>query len=303
VQVFEYNGNQYVQRYGFSDPGIVGGILVSDFFGDGTYKLIYATATGGSCPSASACLDRIVILNADTGEINYTVTPGGYVLVQPIATNLDSDSRLELVTIEKNAPGSTLNPSGKIRKFDIDPPITVSSTYPQTGTIDLSLTTPTAADVNNDGSYEIIYGKGGGQVIILSKNLALQRTYSLGGTIAAAPAVGDWDNDGYAEIAVKRKTTTLDVELSELIDTDLFPDLRNISTEVEDSVSFSLFFIDAFNKKPSIAPLRNLTGKEGNFFSVYASVFDPNNNPLEIIYGFPFNSSGEFLPNSSQTQV
>ncbi len=305
VRVFSWTGSNYALDYSFGEPGVINGVLISDIYGeDKDYKLVYATADDYRCPSGYSCQDKIFVRNTNTYQINQSITTTDYVFVQPIAVNLDSDKQLELITVEKDSNFITSEPDGKIKRYDFTPGsnYAVTNQYPSNDVFGLSFTTPVAANINGVGNYEIIYGKSGGQVIIFSSTLSTSGypTYSLGGVIASAPAVGDWDNDGYAEIAVKRQTSSLDSDPPELVDPLMYPMNETLPTRDSTTTGF-LTYITNVNFQPFLEPLNDQTGYVNKLYIINTTTLDPNNDTLTIDYSYPFNSSGQFLPNASQT--
>ena len=304
VRVFAWTGSSYALDHAFGEAGVVSGVLISDIYANNNdYQLVYATSSADVCPSGYSCQSMIYVVNATSYAQLQAAPTSNYVLVQPIAVNLDSDKQLELITIEKNETLATQNAHGALKRYDFTPGGSYTKTYayPSSDRMSLSSTDPVSANIDDVGNYEIIYGKGGGDVIILSSTLSTTGypQYSLGGTIAAAPAIGDWDNDGYAEIAVKRRSSSAESEPPEPYDPLMFP--QNYTSPYEETVETAyIMYIDNLNFQPLLNPLQNQTGYADQLYTINPATIDPNNDALIIDYGYPFNSSGQFLPNASQ---
>ncbi len=67
------------------------------------------------------------------------------------------------------------------------------------------------------------------------------------------------------------------------------------------SVSWNVSVLNLNRAPVFLEPLPNRTINESQLFSLNVSFYDPDNDSVSVLYSFPLNSSGQWLPNSSQS--
>lgn len=274
VQVYDYDGSSLSLKWNNSDGKIEGAVVIYDIDRDNEYELIYTT-TDYSCASGKTCKDKLYILDALTGK-NDTGSGSPISLerdsrMTPAVGDVDDDGDAEIVI----TVAELSNPTGNIYCYEYNGQN--CSGWPSEE-IDLPQVSPDIADIDGDGDYEVIIPEYDSEnMYILNGGGTDNWNFPLGGKIGSAPAIGDLDGDGLAEIAVKRAGSPITI----------------------------MTFASGFNKQPSLQSVDNITLIAGNAISLNRSGevkgFDPDGNPLNYSYGYPFNESGDWQSTINDT--
>lgn len=278
VFVYRYNStiNNLTLMWNNSDGLIDGEVIVDDIDRDNNYELIYSTSNQG-CSAAKMCFNRTYIRDAKTGA-NRGPSPIPYNLVTrvaPTVANLDTDANKEIVTIGTNQRFSTTN-VGKLVAYDAGNG-SKEWEYDDGGNLKVAFASPTIADITGDGQPDVIFAENNGsQVYILNKDGTLNFKYHFSAFIDNALAIGDLDNDGKAEIAIKRAGSP--VAFASLSGSNNPPEL----SEIDGMVAIAGTIVDI-----------NQSGQ------VLAR--DPDDNSVVYIYPTPFDSAGLWQTNVNDT--
>jgi hypothetical protein len=137
---------------------------------------------------------------------------------------------------------------------------------------------PDIFDADKDGKYDILFPEWKSSKVYLIKGNGGIFTFKVGGEIGSAPAIGDLDKDGMAEVAVKRAGSPV-----------------NLLTAISDFNEGPFFF----------ETIANITGIAGAVLDINKSgdvvVTDPNGNQLSLTYSSPFNATGIWLTTVNDT--
>ena len=176
------------------------------------------------------------------------------------------------ITMEQTLPDGF----GSVRAFDA---VTGAQqwVYNASNTLHPGAISPNAADIDNDGNYNIILGENKGSTVYILKNdgTLLFDPYKIVGLIDNGLAIADLDNDGMAEIAFKRAASPETV----------FVSVSNI------------------NSPPEITKTSNVTAIAGNLINIsqLISTSDAEGNGVSLLYSSPFNSSGQWQTTINDT--
>ncbi len=272
IRVYDVSGSGSLSlKWNTSARKTEGSVAIYDVDNDNAYELIYTTSTASCTPGG--CANNLIIRDAATGTIEHTVGLSIQSRVGVAIANLDSDSNPEIV-INGRIPSTTLN---QIQAYDA---VTESLewSYPSSGGTGLLFAAPNIADIDGDGRYDILLAKNTTELLILNSSGSVKTTYSLGGAIGSSPVVGDIDDDGVAEIAVKRAGSPISI-LTMTSDMNVAPLLNLIDNVTTARVG-------------EIVNL-NLTGG--------ISANDLNGNSLNFSVNLPFNSSFQWIPMINDT--
>lgn len=265
VYVFDYNGFALTEKCSTTDGKLFNSVVVYDTDKDNKYELIYTTTTNG-CSAPKTCYNKLYVLDAETcnDESGWPKTIGYYSRTTPAIANLDSDANLEIVI---SARDSTEGYDSRILCYDANTG-NEDCNYNNGGYLDAYEISPDIFDVDGDGDYNIIIPDKNYELHILDDSGIQLYTVTLDGVIGSAPAVGDLDNDGVAEIAVKRAGSPINV----------------------------LTTMSNFNDKPELAEISNITIIAGEFRNINETgeiiATDEDNDALTYYFSSPFNESG-----------
>ena len=268
VYVLDYDGSTITKKCNTHDGKLSNSVVVYDVDRDNKYELIYTTSTFG-CVAPKTCLDNLYILDAETctNETGWPKALTYFSRTTPAIANLDADSNLEIVISARDTT-SISNKKGRILCYDASSG-NQDCSYNDNGNLEIYEISPDVFDVDGDGYYNIIIPSSDKYLHVLKNDGSqLYAPIALDGVIGSAPAIGDLDNDGKAEIAVKRAGSPI-----------------NILTTMTD-----------FNKQPDLIAVDNLTAIAGDLLNINESgklsSIDQNGNRLTYFYSSPFNESG-----------
>lgn len=256
-----------------SDGMIEGSAVVYDVDKDNEYELIYTTSNPGFCDAAKTCQNKLYIRDALTGdnEANSPISLNVVSRVTPAIADLDGDGTNEIVI------GSRLSTSTNLSNILAYNPTTgnVVWVFNDSNTLVMKYISPDIADIDNDGDFNVIVADYITNVFFLEDDGTNLFNYSLGGSIGSAPAIGDLDNDGVAELAVKHAGSPINI----------------------------ISMLGGTNIKPVLANISNITVSEGDLVNINGSgeitATDANNDTLIFYYGYPLNDSGLWKTNCS----
>ena len=281
VYVFDYDNGVLTKKWSNTDGKITGAIAIADVDKDNNYELIYTTHTD-TCHSSKTCFNKLYIRDALTGsdEGGSPIALAAVSRVTPAIGDIDNDGNVEIViNLEQG--------SGRIMCYEISGSA-CSGSWPYVAfSINLNTPSPDIADLDGDGSYDILFttsnsnkiGSLSNKLGILNGNGNLKYEFDVGGEIGSAPAIADIDNDGVAEIAVKRAGSPI-----------------NILTAVTD-----------INEKPQFNITSNITttGIAGSTLDLYANdkitAVDLDGDNLTIFYSPPYNTTGQWQTTVNDT--
>ena len=249
--------------------------VIYDVDKDNDYELVYVTAST-LCAAGKTCENKLHVVDSLTcNEVSanfpksFTEIPRG----APTIANLDSDANMEIViTMEQTLPDGF----GSVRAFDA---VTGAQqwVYNASNTLHPGAISPNAADIDNDGNYNIILGENKGSTVYILKNdgTLLFDPYKIVGLIDNGIAIADLDNDGVAEIAFKRAASPETVFVS----------------------------VSNTNTPPEITKISNVTAIAGNLINIsqLISASDAEGNGISLFYSSPFNSSGQWQTTINDT--
>jgi subtilase family protein/FG-GAP repeat protein len=195
--------------------------VLVDVDGDGDMEVILYGVTGsgiflldhrpGAAPAVLAKYSLLPGTESELQGISFIASPGS-----PIVTDTDGDGELELyapllplriLTLRTN-PGVPLDVPPTLGGWAVRPapaqttPIPMIPNYPRRMEDLTLLSAPLAADVDGDGSQEILLGSGGYLLHAFKKVGGEADGFPkfTGGWIFSSPAVGDLDGDGEKEL-------------------------------------------------------------------------------------------------------
>ncbi|HFE53423.1 MAG TPA: hypothetical protein ENK07_08265, partial [Bacteroidetes bacterium] len=173
---------QYHPRAGYVDasPG------VADLDGDGVLDLVFCTTAGE-------------VLAVDANGHQKWATSTGHTLSTPPAVVRFSDDRIRVAALTNT--GQVVCLDGKTGRH------LWSYTLPRG--IVWGTTAIAAADLDGDGSIELVAGDKSGRLVCLDERGRPVWTLQLGGGVRTAPAIGDLDADGQPEILVGTSRSVL----------------------------------------------------------------------------------------------
>ena len=202
IKVLDYNPStgKLTQRCSNSHGLIEGSAIIYDVDKDTEYELIYVTSSW-TCATGKTCLNRLYVLDAKTCAIELEKTLSQFPRPTPTVANLDSDTQSEIVVSSVSSVTTLL---GNITAIDSVTGNTQWS-YNDGGSLHPGFVSPNAADIDNDGNYNIILGENAGSTVYILKNDGTEHLqYKVIGFMDNGLAIADLDNDGMAEIAFKR---------------------------------------------------------------------------------------------------
>ena len=266
IYVLDYNPaiNNLSLKWSNSDSRIEGAPAIADVDRDNEYELIYTTSSYSWGCTQVTCYNKTYIRDALTGNLEKSISLNGYARVTPTIANLDSDSNLEIViTVHKNYGGYP----AKIECYDAVTGNACSGwPYTDNNNLEMDYISPNIVDINNDNVNDILILTEANEAVFLENDGTELFSFNIVGNVNSAPAIGDIDNDGRAEIAVRRSGSEV---ISDFTSTNRMPILNNISNI--SAVEGDLIFL-------------NSTGE--------ITATDYNNNSLTFYYSSPFNESG-----------
>lgn len=328
VQIFEFNPStgQVELKANNSDGRLVGPVVIYDIDKDGDYELIYST-TDYNCASGKTCTRSIYVKDKDLNT-EYWQPLTYYPRLNPSIANMSGDSKFEILQLVTTG-GSVFDNSGYVKCFDSS--LNDCSGWSSTGPYDINFVGPTTFDVDGKGKNEVLMVGDNGILYSLANNGNEYWEKNMGGTIVSDPAIGDWDGDGKAEIAIKHyesgqqslMATAMNFAPNSLTDKEASslglkplkrfdPEYYSVSQNgivsyayvPMDSVNI-MSILDGLNKQPILSQIESQQYfiADDNI-TIDAEATDLNNDTLTYYFSSPFNQSetlGYWQTNSSNT--
>jgi hypothetical protein len=188
--LFCYNASSGDQLWETGNGYLQGTPAVGDLSGNGKLGIVIGDSEG-----------NVTCFNSSGSQV-WTYSPGGgTVSSSPTLADINGDGKLEVLVHMENSSGydtlvclnSTPNASGYVKplwSFDMG----------ETGNTTES--SPTVADLYNDGHMEIVVGSADGNIYCINSAGKLMWSFLTGGSIHSSPTIVDVDNDGKLEIIV-----------------------------------------------------------------------------------------------------
>jgi len=293
ILVYEYDpsAGQVEQLWNNSHAEVKGAAVISDVDNDNEYEIVYTTSNQ-NCNVAS-CSNKLYILDAKTGNEECSKTldanPLDHLNAAPSVANLDSDDKLEIAIVTSQSG------VGKIYTYEHNSGGTCSSehSFPSSN-IDTTRSFSDIADIDGDGNNDVVFSVNNGTLYILNGDLTEKwpQPYYLGGQIAGAPAIGDIDGDGVAEILAKRLTTS-----SSSVNR-VFSNLKDFEENYDPSIFQSLSTVDVVmslfggnNTQPELDYVDDVYVIEEDFVNITPTATDADGDSLIYSLSSPLNSS------------
>ncbi len=283
VYVFDIVNNKFQLKWNTSDGKIEGTVAIVDMDNNGDYEAVYTTANVPSlCDQTKTCFNRLYIRDAKTGanEGGSPITLNVVSRTTPAIGDIDNDFLPEILIMSRDrdyATKSSVPALGEVDCYEFNGNNCTGWPYPL---INAPFISPDIFDIDNDDKYDVIFPEfKSKRMFVVKGNGNLNFAFKFVGEIGSAPAIGDFDNDGAAEIAVKRAGSPVNV----------------LST------------VTGFNERPTISSIviSNLTAIAGQLISINQSgeltATDPDGDPLTLYYSSPFNSSGQWQSTVNDT--
>ncbi len=273
IKAYDFDGSSLSLKWSNDDGKIEGAPVLFDVDRDNEYEIIYSTSTK-TCPAAKTCMNFTYILDAETGNQERSISIDAISRVAPAVANIIDDSDIELVLQVQDTASST---TGQILCYVANDGNVCAGSWPYTGGGSLETFTqaPIIADIDNDGEYNIIFGAKDNKTYFLKQDGTLLFSYEFDGQLGSSPAIGDIDNDGMGEIAVRHEGSNILSELSGLNHQPLLNNISNISITLQ-----QLIYV-------------NESGE------IWAT--DEDNDTLTFYYGAPFNETGYWQTTANNT--
>lgn len=314
IQIFEYDliSEDIELRYENSDGLITGPVVISDIDKDGEYELIYITRDDSSCASGKTCQTKLYVRKADLSAEEETNLGSYYPHSNPAVANILGDSKLEILEVESY--DEYFSTSGIIKCYDYQ--LNPCSGW-TASTQDIDYSSPVLFDIGDEDEYsEALIVTVNGVLKLLDNDGSTKWSQDLGDFIGSRPAIGDWDGDGLAEIAIKyySGSTQSMWSMAKSIEPGSITDAEAITMNLQplkilnsgfspgepeyltygyipmDATGF-LTILDGLNKKPSLEYIEPQYFIAGNYITINASATDYNNDPLSYSYSSPFNNT------------
>ncbi|MEK6934378.1 MAG: DNRLRE domain-containing protein, partial [Nanoarchaeota archaeon] len=287
--------------------------LVADVDADNNYELVYATSNYDSVDCASvSCTNKLYVVDGLTGTEECSVTLSEYPISSPAVGNLDSDKELEIAIVTRATEASSSS-YGHIRTYEHD--CTAKNFFPGTNDHDTQRSSADIADIDNDGSNDVIFSLKNGTIYVMDNSLSFKWVYYLGGEIIGTPALGDLDGDGVLEIVAKHVTETGASSMSLNESFTRVWDLRTFRQDKDKISSFSLQstadatldVVGGNNTQPKLEFIDDVYVIEGDYvdeINLSATFSDDDNDDLTIEYSSPLNETiGTWQTNSSDAGI
>ncbi|NQV09021.1 VCBS repeat-containing protein, partial [Candidatus Woesearchaeota archaeon] len=280
VNVYEFSNGNLNLEWNNSHGRIEGSAVISDIDKDNEYEIVYTTRTY-QCNINKTCYNRTYILNSSGGHDVGSASPIEHDIiprVTPAVADIDNDGKSEIVITARNDENTEL---GKILCINPENGNDCSGSWPYSdnGKLKTFFVSPGIADINGDGDYNVIIAEKNGTKLHIINNDGTQLfdPIDVDGFIGSAPAIADLDNDGKAEIAVKRDGSPITI----------------LST------------LSATNEPPKLSTISNITAIVGDLININSTgevtATDSNNDFLTFYFSSPFNSSGEWQTTVNDT--
>jgi hypothetical protein len=212
----EFNTGWLLKSINF-DQVLYSSPAISDLDGDGVKEVII----GSGCYFSPSVLGHwIKILDSRTLNVIRTLNASGCVTSSPAIADLDGNGKLDIVAV---VDGTFNNPKtpGVVQTWQYDnpnpkwtraPSSALNGANQQDFGLYISIS-PVVADIDGNGSMEVLIGTVTGEVPVFRGSDGAQLTCAnCGGAptktlytwfpVASTPAIGDLDNDGDLEVAI-----------------------------------------------------------------------------------------------------
>ena len=266
LEAYDYSPSNLQFRWSNTIARASGAAVVEDVDNDGRYEIVINSQMYG-CGPAHICYYRTYFYDAATGVREWRVTHSFEPVATPSIFNVDNDDYLEMVFSTYNVPYTSY---GNMRAFDLQSQTTLW-TFNNGGNLRPSDISPSIADIDNNGEFNIIFPSNFNQKIYaLNQDGNSLFDYTFPGITGSAVALGDVDNDDMLEISLKRQGSLI---VSIMSGTNTVPQL----------------FIGNYSPRINENQLANAI----TLFGITTNDFD--NNSVSVHVDWPFNSSNQWI--------
>jgi len=318
IKVYEYNDENIVEKsWGNNDDAhVTGSVVISDLDKDNNYEAIYTTSNitnfynGLPCYTGKTCENRLYVRNADTGVEIKNVALNFYPWEHPAVGDIISSSSNKEIVFSSTEEIGVEDVPGKIQCYNYDASMTTCQSWPfSDSAYDAWYINPIIMDINDNGDNDVLAVGEDGVIWVIKSDGQLLWTKSFGGEIVSTPAVGDWDNDGKAEIAVKNiagSTQAMQYSKQKLLekrfpgyDSGIDFEDNEIQMMLSTQTTGTLYMLDGTNKEPVLDHLEDTIAVEGDLLTISPTATDDNNDTITYYFSSPINASGLWKTNDS----
>lgn len=283
-------------------PCSYGSPVIDDLDLDNDYEVIVNVI-----PSTLGCggngLNATYILDGKTGDQLWSKTYDKIPFATPSVAHLDNDGVKEFVVALNDGEEGAIH--GEIRCFDW-----VNNkedcNYDDNGNLGPISGSTSIADIDTDGSKEILFTTEDGKFYALKSDGSFDWSEQLSNGILGSPAIGDFDGDRVAEMAVVHSPSVASSFSIKEVENKTFKLYRGTFLEEVPTnyprpnmsmLSFggaSINVFGGFNKQPVLfVPVEEVIVIEGELVNITASAIDHNNDSVDIYYGYPLDENGQ----------
>jgi len=273
----EYDNGNLNYIWATTDGRIRGNPVVEDVDRDNAWEIIYTTADY-ECEGGKTCANKLYIKDKDKSDEKNAILMDEYPMATPAVANVDEDSSYEIIMVASNEEDP--KGFGKILVYDVDD-WELQCNYSNNGAFEPRQISPSIADINGDGINEIIIPERNTKKVHIIDGTDCTEVSGFPidyeGIIGSSIAIADLDNDGKAELAVKRSGSP-----------------------------YAIITITSMNNDPPyLNYLDNLTAIAGDLIDLNSTgalgAVDPDGDALSFNFGAPFNSSGLWQSTENDT--
>lgn len=316
TKIVAFDGKTGTKQLTFLINGTSGTPTISDLDRDGEYEIIVSTSSKYDYCQNITCSNSTYLIDPEGNKIlgfpHGTWMPEGSHAV----ANLIGDDHLEIVM---NLQGSHSSNIGKVTALKYSgTSFTSGWAYPESIYTYKPSGSPSIADIDKDGDFEVITVLGNrsngttGNVLFLSNEGEHKWNISTASGMWSSPAIGDFDGEKDAELAVVHRPYTQSQFLNLMnnrtevweVESDgpkIYRQRRIDMTveeyeimlqEIQPMEEGGLAVYGGLNKAPQINALDDQVIIEGESLQLSVSASDPNNDSVVLDYGYPLNSTG-----------
>ena len=296
IHVYGYDGSSVVKQWNNSDAFIYQTAVVADVDADSEYEIVYLTRDDTADPPCSSitCTRKLHIITAVNGSEECTATLTEFPNAEPAVGNLNSDNKLEITLVTRADVGAASGQSyGHIYTYGYGSGTCPQlNSFPATNDIDTFHSAPDIFDIDNDGTNDVIFAATNGTLYVLDNNLDPKwAPYDLGGEIASAPAIGDLDGDGKAEIAAKRIGGSTS-SLGRVLDYNSYRSANFSQFALLGTVDNIVTIIEGNNTQPVLDEIDDIYAIENDLINLSVTSADFDLDQLNYSFSSPINESG-----------